>query len=184
MSTSRLLMSILLLCPLASAAGEGGVDLRAPAPALFTGPGALGDGEYTGPRTRPRNVPSSDGRLGARARGCPRAVDGSDRPVTGSVTTGIGHSRAGTSRWNAADLHLCSEHVNAAGDVSARHVQLRVGHAEGPGGFGLDPYGIPYRGSGGPFDAGRAGWYGGAGLWPDVHPAPRESWSEGRRPWR
>ena len=67
-----------LLLPVSAWAQAGDVDLTPPTPAMFTGPGAFGDGEYTGPRTpRPqaralRTARGGDG-------GCPTAPDGSDR---------------------------------------------------------------------------------------------------------
>lgn len=180
MRLSHWLWPGLLLVPLSAAADGREVDLRPPAPALFTGEAAFGDGEYTGPRTGPSDVRAP--RATARIRGgCPVAPDGSERSVTGSVTTGIGHSsRGGTSHWNAADINLCRERVNADGDISTTNLQLRVGRYDGPGypggmyhgGFGHGGYGI------GP------GWDGPFDPWPMAAPVRRESWSEGRRPWR
>lgn len=166
--------ALLLLAPLACAAAEP-LDLRPPAPAMFTGPAAFGDGEYTGPRHRPR-----DGLEDTFVRdrgGCPTAADGSARPVSGSVSTGIGHSsRGGTAHWNAADIRVCKERVAADGDVSTMHMQLRVGHYDGPG------YGR--YGTGGYFHDGHPGWDDAYGPWPAAGPGQRQSWSDGRRPWR
>lgn len=182
--------SILLLAPLAALADGRDVDLRPPAPPMFTGPAAFDDGSaaspfgeasYTGPRHRPGRFA---GRSAPLRGGCPVAADGSDRAVTGSVTTGIGHtSRGGTSRWNAADVQVCHDHVGADGEVRTTTLNLRLGHYDGPG-YGMPgaygPYG-PY----GPW----GGHFGHGGHSPfDIGfgPAPirRDSWSDGRRPWR
>ena len=175
------LMGVSLLLVVASTAAHGGdLDLRPPAPAMFTGPGACGDGEYTGPRTGPSAV--APGRRAARmAGGCPTAADGSERGITGSVTTGIGHSsRGGTSHWNAADMNLCKERVNADGDVSTMNLNLRVGRYDGPGMYhhGLHPGGF------GPGYEFGPGWHSPYDPWPGAAMPRRESWSEGRRPWR
>lgn len=164
-----------LLLPVSAWAQEGAVDLAPPTPAMFTGPGAFGDGEYTGPRTpRPQTRALRTARGGVG--GCPTAPDGSDRAVTGSVTTGIGHSsRGGTSHYNAADLNLCTERVTANGNVSTTNLHLSVGRFDGPGGW----YGGPaYYGIG----ARDYGW--GVPFGPALPPVRHESWSEGRRPWR
>lgn len=174
MSLSPGLWALLLLAPLGCAAAEP-LDLRPPAPAMFTGPAAFGDGGYTGPRHHPRNAQED---VFVRGHGgCPTAADGSARAVTGSVSTGIGHSsRGGTAHWNAADIRLCRERVAADGDVSTMHMQLRVGRHDGPG------YGR--YGTGGYFHGEDPGWGDGYGHWPAAGPVRRQSWSDGRRPWR
>ena len=171
-----------LLLPVGAWAQDRDVDLSPPTPAMFTGPGAFGDGEYTGPRTaRPPARALRTVRGGAG--GCPTAPDGSARAVTGSVTTGIGHSsRGGTSHYNAADLNLCTERVTASGDVGTTNLHLSVGRFDGPGAYW--PGGL-YGGPGvyGPGAYGRGyGW--GAPFGAGVAPVRHESWTEGRRPWR
>lgn len=175
MRLSCCLWMSLLLAPLCGVAAEP-IDLRPPEPAMFTGPAAFGEGEYTGPRRQPGDE-RDDGAFVASRGGCPVAADGSDRGVTGSVSTGIGHSsRGGTSHWNAADINLCKERVTDNGDVSTVNMQLRVGRYDGPG-YGHGGMGHYFRGDG-------PGWGDGFGPWPAAGPARRESWSDGRRPWR
>lgn len=174
-----------LLLPLSVVAQDGDIDLSPPAPAMFTGPGAFGDGEYTGPRTaRPgsRELRTARGGVG----GCPTAPDGNERAVTGSVTTGIGHSsRGGTSHYNAADINLCTERVNASGDFSTTNLHLSVGRSDGPGYWPGGMYGGPgYYGPGAGFDVYAPGWREPFGPWSGGGPARRESWTEGRQPWR
>ena len=178
-----------LLLPMAAVAGNADVDLSPPAPAMFTGPAVFGDGEYTGPRTGP----STDRTARATGRlrgGCPTAPDGSERGVTGSVTTGFGHSsRGGSSQWNAADVNLCKERLNANGDVSTLNMRLRVANYDGPGYGG---YGGPGYGYGGMYRGGMGYGFDGFGPgygdpfdpWSGMGPVRRESWSDGRQPWR
>ncbi len=189
--TSVLWMSLLVAPLMAHAAEDDRVDLNLPSQPMFTGEAAFGGGEYTGPRT---DTPEYRGRHGddlVRRGGCPTAPDGSERTVTGSVTTGIGYSsRGGTSHFNAADISLCKETVSEAGNLNTMQLNLRVAQSDGPGayyGHGFGPYG-GHGGYGG-FGAGR--YFDGFGPgYNDLYgpyPGQRvrgESWTEGRQPWR
>ncbi|PBJ83847.1 hypothetical protein CMZ84_05045 [Lysobacteraceae bacterium NML93-0399] len=190
MRITPLLWISLLLAPLAANAQDEAVDLSLPAQPMFTGEAAFGGGEYTGPRT---DTPEyRRGREDARAvrGGCPTGPDGSERTVTGSVTTGIGYaSRGGNAHWNEADIHLCKERVSDAGNVNTMHLNLRVGQYDGPGhpgiyGGAFGPYGGygPY-GLRGHFDGFGPGYRDLYGPYPTGRPRT-ESWTEGRQPWR
>ncbi|WP_052772782.1 hypothetical protein [Luteimonas sp. FCS-9] len=159
-------------------------DLSLPETPMFTGPAAFGDGEYTGPRTATPAWRRHRDKTLVRRGGCPTAPDGQERAVTGSVSTGIGHSsRGGTSHWNAADLNLCRERDGEAGGTM--NLNLRVARYDGPGGYyGMGPglgYG-PYDGFDGIGDFGPT-WRDLHGPWPGGR-GRTESWSEGRQPWR
>jgi len=188
--TSVLWISLLATPVMAHAAQDDRVDLSLPAQPMFTGEAAFGGGEYAGPRT---DTPEYRARYGddlVRRGGCPTAPDGSERTVTGSVTTGIGYSsRGGNSNFSAADISLCKETVSDAGNLNTMQLNLRVAQFDGPGyyGRGFGPYGGHggYGGSGAGtyfdgFGPGFNGLYGphpGAGI-------RGESWTEGRQPWR
>lgn len=111
-----------------------------------------------------------------RGRACPAAADGSERAVTGSVTTGIGHaSRGGNSNWNAVDLNLCREYVGDSGDTRTVNLGLHVGRYDGPGyigGLGHGPGGFDGFGPGHAAD-----------RWLEA-PARPMSFTSERRPWR
>ena len=175
------LLAAALAPPLAHAS-DGRADLRLPETPMFTGEAAFGEGEYTGPRTAtPAWRQRHDDTL-VRRGGCPTAPDGQERAITGSVSTGIGHSsRGGTSHWNAADLNLCREREGEAGGTV--NLNLRVARSDGPVGYrglGLLPGDGMYDAFDTPFGP----------TWRDIHdpwPAGRTrsgSWTEGRRPWR
>ena len=192
--TPLLWISLLACAGVAHADGEDRPDLSLPSQPMFTGAHAFGDGEYTGPRTGTPEYRRAHGDALARHGGCPTAPDGSQRAMTGSVTTGIGYSsRGGNSHWNAADIHFCKERVSDAGNLNTVQLNLRVGQFDGPGypggyyGGGYGPYG-GYDGYGG-FGAGSA--FDGFGPgWRELHgpqvPARVRSgsWTEGRQPWR
>jgi len=190
--TPVLWISLLAMPVMAYAAEEDRVDLSLPSQPMFTGEAAFG-GEYTGPRTATPEYRAGRGDDLVRRGGCPTGPDGSERTVTGSVTTGVGYSsRGGNSNWNAADIHLCKETVSDAGNLNTMQLNLRVGRYDGPGypgyyGGGFGPYG-GYGGYGG---YGAGGYFDSFGPgFNDLHgpyPAGRsrnESWTEGRQPWR
>lgn len=80
-----------------------------------------------------KSLPAADG-ASVRTSACPKAADGSDRPVTGSVTTGFGYTSGyGSSRYNGADVNYCKEHVGEDGDSSVFNVQIHVDKYDGPG---------------------------------------------------
>lgn len=191
--TPLLWISLLAMSGIAVAyAGEDDrPDLSLPAQPMFTGAGAFGGGEYAGPRTATPEYGHArrDGR--GYPGGCPTAPDGSERMVTGSVSTGVGYSsRGGNSNWNAADINLCRESVGESGQANTMQLNLRVAQYDGPGypgghyGGGLGPYdGFGGFGAGSYFD-------GFGPTWRDLHgplPAGRVrtgSWTDGRQPWR
>lgn len=190
------LLGIFLLAATGVTHAGGGdrPDLSLPSQPMFTGVGAFGGGEYTGPRTAAPGYRRGRGDALALRGGCPTAPDGSERTVTGSVSTGVGYSsRGGNSNWNAADINLCKETVSDAGNINTMQLNLRVGRFDGPG------YPGAYYGSGfGPYDG--YGGYGGFGAgsyfdgfgpgWRDLQGplAPgrgrSESWTDSRKPWR
>ncbi|MBD9369756.1 hypothetical protein [Xanthomonas sp. XNM01] len=86
---------------------------------------------------KPRDVAT------VRRAACPTAPDGSDSTVTGSLTTGIGTSRAGTSRWNAASVNVCKEYTTDSGRSGTMNLQINVAEGDGPG-----LYHGPYHGFG------------------------------------
>jgi len=192
MRISSVLWISLLATPfMAHAAQDDRVDLSLPSQPMFTGEAAFGGGEYTGPRT---DTPEYRGRRGddlARRGGCPTGPDGSERTVTGSVTTGIGYSsRGGSSNFNAADISLCKERVGEAGNINTMQLNLRVAQFDGPGYYGGHGFG-PYGGYGGFGGYGAGGYFDGFGPgFNDTYgPYPpgrgrNESWTEGRQPWR
>ena len=53
--------------------------------------------------------------------------------VIGSMTTGFGWSSQGTSRYNAATVNYCKEHVDEDGDSKVFNLQLNVDRFDGPG---------------------------------------------------
>jgi hypothetical protein len=178
---------LLFAAAVASASdGSAGLDLGLPQARLFTAEAAL---------DTPPGVPDNDYDRVLRERdqaqhavagdtsSCPQAADGSERAITGSFTTGIGHSsRGGNSHWNAAEINLCKEYVSRAGNVNTLNMSIHVGQYDGPGYFHGPGYGPGLRGPG--FGPGY-GPYGdhGMGAW-DMGPRRDASWSEGRRPWR
>ena len=181
------LLWIPLLALSTAAHGEDRVDLSLPAQPMFTGAGAFGDGEYAGPRITAPADRRAHHPLALRG-GCPSAPDGSERTVTGSVSTGVGYSsRGGNSHWNAADISLCKETVGDSGRPGTMQLNLRVAQYDGPGYPGYYGVGLgPYDGPGG-FGAGS--YFDGFGPgWRDLHePGLRvrtESWTDGRQPWR
>ncbi len=187
-SPSRVAQASLLLLPLLLAAGVAaasedarGLDLDLPQAPLFTGAKTV---------DAPPGAPDTDYDRVLREReqarhdevttvsNCPPAADGSERGITGSFTTGIGHSsRGGNSHWNAADINLCKEYVSSAGDVNTLNMRIRVGQYDGPGYF----HGPGYFDGG--YGHGPYGGHGPGGPW-NMGPSRDESWSEGRRPWR
>lgn len=174
-----LLLPTLLYALPALAADPAQVDLSLPSQPMFSGAGAFGDGEYTGPRRAAPAASGAPGRAIVRG-GCPTSPDGSEATVTGSVSTGIGYSsRGGNSNWNAAEINLCREDAGGSGNVA--NLNIRVGRYDGPGyplGHyfdGAGPYGHPFDAGFGPVD----------GFGTGFHAAPRrESWTDSRRPWR
>lgn len=192
--TPLLLISLLAAPCMAQAAEDDRPDLSLPSQPMFTGAGAFGGGEYTGPRTDTPAYRRAHGDALARRGGCPAAPDGSERTMTGSVSTGVGYSsRGGNSNWNAADINFCKETVSDAGNLNTMQLNLRVGRYDGPGypggyyGGGYGPYG-GYNGYG---SFGAGSYFDGFGPgWRDLHGplAPgrvrSESWTEGRQPWR
>jgi hypothetical protein len=186
MRTTRRFAVAVLVWPLLFAAGAASasgraqaLDLELPKPAMFSGAAAVetppvGAGADYDRVLREREQ-ARRGESGDMSN-CPQAADGSERGITGSFTTGIGHSsRGGNSHWNAADINLCREYVSRAGNVNTLNMRIHVGQYDGPGYFHGPGYGPGY----GP------GPYGGHGMGAWGTSPPREaSWSDGRRPWR
>ncbi|VXC02140.1 conserved exported hypothetical protein [Luteimonas sp. 9C] len=187
--TPVLWISLLAAPLMAHAAEDDRVDLNLPSQPMFTGEAAFGGETYTGPRTDTPEYRARHGDDLVRRGGCPTAPDGSERTVTGSVTTGIGYSsRGGNSHFNAADISLCKETVSDAGNLNTMQLNLRVAQFDGPGAYGHGPGFGAYGGYGG-YGAGR--YFDGFGPgYQDLYgpmPGPRvrsESWTEGRQPWR
>ncbi|GGK06928.1 hypothetical protein GCM10011394_15130 [Luteimonas terricola] len=179
-----MLLPLLLSPAIASASGDAtALDLDLPRSPLFTSaapfdaPG-VPDTDYE--RVLRERELARRGDVAA-ASSCPPAADGSERGVTGSFTTGIGHSsRGGNSHWNAADINLCKEYVSNAGNVNTMNMRIHVGQYDGPGYFHGPGSGYG-RGYYGPGPHGVHGIIG--GRW-NMAPSRDESWSEGRRPWR
>ena len=189
-ATSAFLLPLLFIA-LPAMADDTAVDLTLPTQPMFSGAGAFGDGESTGPRTATGDDRASrqdDARF-ARGGGCPTSPDGKDATVTGSVTTGIGHSsRGGNSNWNVADINLCKESVGNNGNINTTNLNVRVGRYDGPGypighyfdGPGM--YGRPYGGD--PYGGGFGGGFGASYGAPGFDRPQQGSWTDGRRPWR
>lgn len=61
--------------------------------------------------------------------------------VTGSFTTGIGHSKGyGRSTFNAASVNLCKSYTDDDGDTRMFNLNINVGQSDGPGFYGPHPY--------------------------------------------
>ena len=189
MRITPLLLTCLLASPVSAyAAGNDRVDLTLPSQPMFTGEAAFGGGDYTGPRTDTPEYRRAHRDDLARRGGCPTGPDGSERTVTGSVTTGVGYSsRGGNANWNEADISICKDTVSDAGHLNTMQLNLRVGRYDGPGypgvygGYG--PYGGYGYGAGGYFDGFGPGFRDTYGPFPAGR-ARSESWTEGRQPWR
>lgn len=141
-----LLLSLVLgsVMPAVNAADSGTVlDTKLPEGPLFASPYR---NDPPGTWYGDKSLPTEEGAT-AQHPACPTAVDGSARPVTGSMTTGFGWSSQGTSRYNAAAVNYCKEHVDEDGDSRLFNLQLNVGQYDGPG-AGVDR-GTPMR-PGGP----------------------------------
>ena len=67
--------------------------------------------------------------------GCPSSPDGEQNPITGSVSTGMGHSRFGTSTFAATQLNYCKQYSNDAGNRRTINVNIGVSKSEGPDPF-------------------------------------------------
>lgn len=87
-------------------------------------------------------VPASEQDTAYSGSRCPTSPRGEPRDVTGSFTTGIGHSSGhGTSRWNAAELNYCKEYATEDGGTRTFNLNLNVAEYDGPG---LYPYDYGY----------------------------------------
>lgn len=65
---------------------------------------------------------------------CPTSPSGEEQSVTGSLSTGIGHSsRGGTSHWNAASINYCKEQVDSEGDSRTFNLNINIDQYDGPG---------------------------------------------------
>lgn len=160
-------LSCLCLATPALAAGEGALDLSLPQ-AGQTRYGGDPPGTYYGD-TSGVPVAPRDTAPAVRRTACPTSPDGEENAVTGSVSTGFGHSRLGNSRFNAASVNYCREYATDDGDSRTINLQLNVGEYDGPGygpvygpGYGPGPYGPgpygPRPGFGpGPWPAARGG---------------------------
>ncbi|MGY1457467.1 MULTISPECIES: hypothetical protein [unclassified Luteimonas] len=170
-------LALLLSSAVAVASGDGtALDLDLPRAPLFTSAAAsaapgVPDTDYD--RVLRERELARRGDVAAASH-CPPAPDGSERSVTGSFSTGIGHSsRGGNSHWNAADINFCKEYAGSAGNVNTLNMRIHVGQYDGPGYFhgpgyyGTGPHGV--KGLGGPWE---------------MAPSRDSSWSEDRRPWR
>ncbi len=133
MRASKVLLLSLVLgsaMPAAHAADSGTVlDTQLPEEPLFASPYR---NDPPGTWYGDKSLPTEEGTV-AQHSACPTAVDGSARPVTGSMTTGFGWSSQGTSRYNAATVNYCKEHVDEDGDSKVFNLQLNVGRFDGPG---------------------------------------------------
>ena len=116
--------------PAAHAADSGAVlDTKLPEEPLFASPYRNDPpGIWYGDKSLPAEESAT-----TQHSACPTAVDGSARPVTGSMTTGFGWSSQGTSRYNAASVNYCKEHVDEDGNSRLFNLQLNVGQYDGPG---------------------------------------------------
>ena len=80
----------------------------------------------------------------------PQAVANGDWQMHGSVSAGIGWSkRAGSSNWQAADIHLDKTYTDDEGDTSRVNLNISVGRGDGP------MFGPGYFG---PYGPGPIGW--------------------------
>lgn len=77
---------------------------------------------------------------------CPPAADGSERDVTGSITTGVGYSsHGGSSTLAAADVNYCKETVDDDGNQRFIRINVDLERYDGPG------YGAGYPGRYSPY---------------------------------
>ena len=67
--------------------------------------------------------------------GCPTSPDGEQNPITGSVSTGIGHSRFGNSNFASTNINYCKQYNNDAGNSRTLNVNIGVSKSEGPDPF-------------------------------------------------
>ena len=65
------------------------------------------------------------------SRACPTSPDGEQNPVTGSVTTGMGHSRFGTSTFAATDINYCKEYSDREGNPRTLNINIGVNRFDG-----------------------------------------------------
>lgn len=134
MQSMTALLFIVLLSPAmpAVAAGDStALDLNLPEQPMFTAASPHQDdppGTYYGDTaTNPASVARPE-------QGCPIAADGSDRSVTGSVTSGVGYSsHGGSSTFNAANLNFCKGFADDQGNVRTLNVNVDLQEYDGPG---------------------------------------------------
>ena len=63
---------------------------------------------------------------------CPTSPDGEQNPVTGSVTTGMGHSRLGNSTFAGTHLNYCKEYNNSDGNSRTLNISINASKFDGP----------------------------------------------------
>lgn len=134
--TGSLALSLLLAAAPALAGDAPKLDLGLPQQPMFSGDSTSPyqddpPGTYYGDT-------SGDPAPSARVEpACPTAPDGSERALTGSVTTGVGwSSRGGNSNYNAANLNFCKGFTDDDGNVRTMNFNLDIERYDGPGGFG------------------------------------------------
>ncbi len=114
------------------------LDLSVPQPDLYGAGAALPAADPPGAYYGDTSGKSANGPL-------VRAADDGKAEVWGSLTTGIGHSKAyGTSHYNAAEINV-SKSLGQGERPNNVNLQLRLEKSDGPGFGGHGPY--PYRGS-------------------------------------
>lgn len=134
-----LLVLLLLALPVRAEQDATAAELDVAAPPTISEPSSAAvdpPGAYYGDVS---GIPASLVRN--RRSGCPPAADGSERDITGSITTGAGYSsHGGSSTLVGADVNYCKETIDDDGTQRFLRINVDLQRYDGPG------YGAGYPG--------------------------------------
>ncbi len=134
MKTTLLLTCLLAIAP-AMADEASAPDVAASASALDLNLPQSTIGRNDPPGTWYGDTSGTSGRANNVVRisaACPTSPDGEQNPITGSVTTGIGHSRFGNSTFAGTHLNYCKEYSDREGNPRTLNINIGVNRFDGP----------------------------------------------------
>ena len=137
MKTTLLLTCLLAIAP-AMADEASAPDVAASASALDLNLPQSTIGRNDPPGTWYGDTSGTSGRANNVVRisaACPTSPDGEQNPFTGSVTTGMGHSRFGNSTFAGTHLNYCKEYSNSDGKSRTLNISINASKSEGPDPF-------------------------------------------------